>query len=147
MVLGHLQSNTSWRMVWEYKHPRKHHEVSVLQDSVIHNRKELEHLMLFERKKSFYQSCYWESHVTVKKLTQEHSKEFPFSALHSVETYLQCYKWGKATVSQVLAGQACLSSPSLKGDQKMKYDIKLISIVISCPRGMRDLQLYSLLIN
>jgi len=50
-------------------------------------------------------------------------------------------------VSQVLAGQACLAT-ALKGDQKIKYDnMKLISIVLSCPRQIQYLEVYSLLIK
>lgn len=50
-------------------------------------------------------------------------------------------------MSQVLAGQACLSSP-LEGDQKIKYDnIKLISIVVSCPSEIQYLELYSFLVK
>lgn len=50
-------------------------------------------------------------------------------------------------MSHILAGQACLSSP-LEDDQKIKYDnIKLISIVLSCPREIQYLEIYSLLIK
>lgn len=50
-------------------------------------------------------------------------------------------------MSQVLAGQACFSSP-LEVDQKIKYDnIKLISIVVSCPSEIQYLELYSFLVK
>lgn len=139
-----------WRcsqVAWEYKHLRKHHEFSM--PSGIHSfitRRSLNILLSLKGRNIFIKPVI-KNPMLQWKNWHEYNKEFQFNAFCTLETYLRHYKWGKVTVSQVLAGQACLS-PLLEGDQKIKYDnIKLISIVLSCPKEIQYLELYSLLIK